>query len=195
MKRVIKALSQECSDASRGKLIFTFVWGTLLHWGIPPLALILIFRKIDHYLPSLSIFSPYNYILGTGAIILGIIWTVASVLDQWRIGKGTFVSNRYPTRELVIEGSYRYCRNPMYLGYLFLFAGIGFIFNSIGIIFGLLPLIIIWVVIYCRAIEERVLLMKFGNRYEEYRKKTPLLFPIPVGFFPSVFQQDGKRDQ
>ena len=143
MKRIIDRLAKPKDRISRKKIIFTFIWGTFLHWGIIPPLLIFSFRRIDHYLPSLSILPPYNYFLGGGTIFLGIIWTLASILDQWRIGKGTFVPVSAPTQKLVMEGAYKYTRNPMYLGYILLFGGIGLILNSIAIIFGLLPLIVL----------------------------------------------------
>jgi len=180
MKRFIEKLAQKPIAFSKRKVIFAFFWGTLLHWGIIPPALIIISRRIDRHLPSLAIPTPYNYILAASAFLLGIFWTVGSIVDLWKIGKGTFNATSCPTRKLAVEGCYRYSRNPMYLGYLLLFAGVGLMFNSVGIIFGILPLITLFLIIYTHLLEEKALLLKFGEDYEEYRKKTPFLFPIPL---------------
>ncbi|NOX96598.1 MAG: polysaccharide deacetylase family protein, partial [Nitrospirae bacterium] len=180
MKKIVEKFARKPQGLPRKKVIFAFIWGALLHWGIIPPALIIIFLRIDHYLPSLSVRVPYNFFLAAGLFILGLIWTIGPILDQWRKGKGTFITSSCPTQKLVTEGCYRYSRNPMWLGYLFLFAGVGLIFNSVAIIFGLLPLTALFLVLYTRIFEEKVLSCKFGKEYEEYRKNTPLLFPLPV---------------
>ena len=181
MKRLIEKFAEKGKEnSSRKKLILTFVWGTILHWGIIPPLLVIVFRRADHYLPSLSILPPYNYVLSLGFFILGIIWTIASIIDQWKIGEGTFITASYPTKKLVKQESYHYTRNPMYLGYIFLLAGAGFLFNSIGIIFGLIPIVFLFLLFYSRFFEEKVLTAKFGEEYEEYKNETPFLFPVPV---------------
>ncbi len=180
MKKIVEKFAQTPQSPPRKKVILTFAWGTLLHWGIIPPVLIIIFRRIDRYLPSLSIRPPYNFFLAAGLLILGLIWTIASILDQWRKGKGTFITSSCPTQKLVIEGCYRYSRNPMWIGYLLLFAGVGVFFNSVSIIFGLLPLATLFLVLYTRIFEEKVLSCKFGKKYEEYKSKTPFLFPVPL---------------
>ena len=178
--RLVEKLAHPPFFSSRRKIFLTFLWGIILHWGLIPPLLIFLFRKLDRFLPSLALITPYNYILGGGSILVGIIWTVAAILDQWNIGKGTFVPSASPVRRLVTEGAYRYTRNPMYLGYIFLIGGVGLILNSLSLIFALLPLIVLFLIIYSRLVEERVLILRFGEEYENYRENTPFLFPLPL---------------
>ena len=72
------------------------------------------------------------------------------------------------TPELIIEGIYKWTRNPMYLGMGLLQAGLGLLFGSVW------PLVLVpltWWVIHRIAIrhEEAYLAGKFGESYEQYR--------------------------
>jgi len=72
-----------------------------------------------------------------------------------------------PAPELIVEGIYRITRNPMYVGFGALQAGLGMLFGSYlpGL---LVPLT--WWIIYLIAIrhEEAYLREKFGADYEAY---------------------------
>jgi len=74
---------------------------------------------------------PFNHILAACAFFLGVLWTIASILDQWRILEIPVAS---PTQRIVVQECYRYSRNPMYIGYLFLIAGAELILSSVAII-------------------------------------------------------------
>jgi len=72
-----------------------------------------------------------------------------------------------PAPELIIEGIYNYTRNPMYVAFGALQAGIGFLFGSVT------PAVLVpitWWIIYLIAIrhEEVYLRGKFGGDYEAY---------------------------
>jgi protein-S-isoprenylcysteine O-methyltransferase Ste14 len=72
---------------------------------------------------------------------------------------------------LVVQGVYRYTRNPMYVGFLLtLLAWAVFLAN---------PLAVLWVVVYVLYItrfqiipEERVLASLFGSEYEAYKRRV-----------------------
>lgn len=71
------------------------------------------------------------------------------------------------TTELVVEGIYRYTRNPMYLGFLLMLLGWGTFLGGISS-FLMLPLFV-WVITQFQIIpEEQVLAEKFGASYQEY---------------------------
>ena len=72
-----------------------------------------------------------------------------------------------PVPELIIEGIYKYIRNPRYVGAGLLQSGLGLLFGSVT------PTVLVpitWWIIYLIAIrdEEAYLLGKFGNPYEAY---------------------------
>jgi protein-S-isoprenylcysteine O-methyltransferase Ste14 len=74
---------------------------------------------------------------------------------------------------LVTNGLYRYVRHPLYT------AGLGFIWLMPIMTWNLLALIIgLTVYIFVGAyFEERKLLEEFGEEYEVYRQRTPMLIP------------------
>jgi len=91
------------------------------------------------------------------------------------VGKGT-LAPWSPKQRLVINGPYRYCRNPMITGVWFILIGETIFFWSAGllqwtIIFFLLN------TIYFYLVEEPNLLQRFGGDYREYKSNVPRWLP------------------
>ncbi len=82
-----------------------------------------------------------------------------------------------PPQKLVTTGLYGYIRNPMLLGLFLLLLGLGILFGSLSLIFIFTPLFIILNVLYVKAVEEKELEMKFGQKYREYKKRVPMFIP------------------
>jgi protein-S-isoprenylcysteine O-methyltransferase Ste14 len=121
------------------------------------------------------VLTPINLILGILLIILGWLFANWTVKVQYALGKGTpipFIA----TRKLVIQGPYRYCRNPMTLGTIMVYLGVAIWLGSLsGLALGLIyPVVIL---IYIKLVEEKELEGRFGSEYVEYKKKTPFLIP------------------
>src|SRR5271157_5606912 len=116
--------------------------------------------------------------LGVGAVtaIVGLVLMAWSVLTFVTIGKGTAVPIA-PPRKLIVSGPYKFCRNPMILGAMLYYLGVGTYFGSlrIGMVMFLLSLII--GSCYMKLIEEKELHLKFGAEYEDYKKNKPFLIP------------------
>ena len=120
-------------------------------------------------------FYPLSTALGTGALrfaVGGVL--VASGLASmglaidWFRKTGQDPAPWKESPELIVEGIYKWTRNPMYLGMGLLQAGLGLLFGSAW------PLVLVpvtWWVIYRIAIrhEEAYLAGRFGESYEEYR--------------------------
>jgi protein-S-isoprenylcysteine O-methyltransferase Ste14 len=106
----------------------------------------------------------------------GIFLVVWTVLTQTTVGQGTPVPVA-PPRRLIVTGPYRLCRNPIQLGAIIYYLGVGTLFGSmeIGLAMFLLGLVIGGS--YHKFVEEKELRLRFGEEYEEYRKKTPFLIP------------------
>ncbi len=64
---------------------------------------------------------------------------------------------------------------------LFLFLlRLGILFSSLSLIFIFAPLFALINVFYVKAIEEKEMEKKFGERYLEYKKKVPMFIPKVV---------------
>jgi protein-S-isoprenylcysteine O-methyltransferase Ste14 len=100
-------------------------------------------------------------------------------------------------KELAVSGPYRYTRNPLYLGNLFIGLGVGLAADS-GWVAGLL--VLYFLVFYPTIIKrERDRLARlFPNTYPGYRALVPLVFPRPTkhsaagnsGFRWALFKQN-----
>ena len=114
--------------------------------------------------------------MGIPCILIGSGMLVWSVKSFWTDGGGTPAPFAAPQR-LVITGPYRYCRNPIQLGAMFLYFGMGATADSLITGASMLILALVVGTLYHRTIEEKELRMRFGAEYEEYRRRTPFLVP------------------
>ena len=155
--------------------ILALAVGAFLFLGLIPWCLIRLGAVFSHWLafrwPPLL-----NYALGALSLILGLFWIGWSILAQSRLGGGT-PNPAAPTRRLIVRGPYRLCRNPLQLGAMFYYLGLGSL--TVDAAAGLLAFVIALAVgsAYHRYFEEEELKARFGEAYEEYRGKTPFLIP------------------
>jgi protein-S-isoprenylcysteine O-methyltransferase Ste14 len=117
-----------------------------------------------------------EYLLSIVALVFGLFMLSWTAFFQWTKGKGTPVPNA-PTQHLVISGPYQLCRNPIELGAIFYYLGVGTLYAGIEI--GIICFLLGFIVgsTYHKYIEEKELETRFGDEYREYKKKTPFLFP------------------
>lgn len=110
---------------------------------------------------------------------IGIVLLAAGLaLWGWCIalfrGRGVPVN---PPRELVAVGPYAWVRNPMLLGFLVAFVGLGFVLHSVSLVLIWTPAFVILNVIELKLVEEPGLERRLGATYEEYNKSVPMLIP------------------
>ena len=81
-----------------------------------------------------------------------------------------------PTQELLTEGPYRYCRNPMTLGAILAYLGMAV---AAGTTAGtaLVLALAASLLAYLKRLEEGELAERFGEAYAEYKRKTPFIVP------------------
>jgi protein-S-isoprenylcysteine O-methyltransferase Ste14 len=84
---------------------------------------------------------------------------------------GTHIDPYKPTMALVVDGPFRFTRNPLYLSLTLLYSGTAFLLNLLWAIL-LLPiaLVIMQFGVICR--EERYLEKKFGQEYLRYKARV-----------------------
>jgi protein-S-isoprenylcysteine O-methyltransferase Ste14 len=109
-------------------------------------------------------------------ISIGLFFLSWATLTQWKFGSGTPVPNA-PTQKLIIQGPYQLCRNPIELGAILYYLGVGTAFGSltIGIFSSLLGFLI--GSSYHKFVEEKDLELRFGDDYLKYKQETPFIIP------------------
>ncbi|MFZ5868083.1 MAG: methyltransferase family protein [Thermodesulfobacteriota bacterium] len=81
-----------------------------------------------------------------------------------------------PTQRLVVQGVYRYVRNPMMSGVYAVLLGEVILFGAWPLLFWLVPFVLVNA-IYIPLWEERSLVRRFGADYLEYKKHVPRWMP------------------
>ena len=109
--------------------------------------------------------------LTTAGFSLG-LWSVYVQLDR---GRGTPLP-MLPTQELLTDGPFRYCRNPMTLGAVSAYLGIALMARTAAGTTISLSLAAA-LVAYLKLLEERELADRFGEPYLAYRRATPFMVP------------------
>ena len=109
---------------------------------------------------------------GSTRLVLGAVGSLAGIALMGMAMGGFRKTGQDPkpwtdSPELIVEGIYRWTRNPMYLGMGLLQAGLGLAFGSV---WPLLVVPVTWGAIYLVAIrhEEAYLSEKFGDGYARY---------------------------
>jgi protein-S-isoprenylcysteine O-methyltransferase Ste14 len=117
-------------------------------------------------------------LLKTAGILLlfsGLALFLYTVFLFRKVGKGTLAPWSAKQR-LVVVGPYRYCRNPMITGVLFILTGEALLFQSTSILLWAAAFFAINT-IYFMASEEPGLLAQFGDEYRNYKKHVPRWIP------------------
>jgi protein-S-isoprenylcysteine O-methyltransferase Ste14 len=120
-------------------------------------------------------------LLVAGSALSG--WCVA----RFRMAAGT-PSPFNPPTELVVEGPYRWTRNPMLTGIFTGLFGLGLLLHSVGMVFISIPAYIVLHVTWLKLVEEPELEQRFGASYSEYRRRVPMFWPR---FWPAMKRRGG----
>jgi protein-S-isoprenylcysteine O-methyltransferase Ste14 len=133
---------------------------------------------IVHYAPLLLIImiAPLTPIYGVWEIPADKILTITSGFVIFFLGtflyfKWMFFWNRAYKGQLITEGIFKYIRHPHYASLLIIGFGIAlFSFSLFALSIAIIAVpIMVWSIID----EERLLLKKYGDEYEKYKKKVP----------------------
>jgi protein-S-isoprenylcysteine O-methyltransferase Ste14 len=122
--------------------------------------------------------SPFNLIpifVGIFLISIGLILWIKSTFLLAIIGKGT-LAPWDPTQKFVVEGVYRYVRNPMIMGIFLILLGEAVLFGSIFLFYWFI-IFFIGNLIYIPLFEEPGLEKRFGKNFILYKKNVPRWFP------------------
>ncbi len=113
----------------------------------------------------------------SGAIF--VIWSNVFLVLRGKGGPtdiaGVSISPR--TKKLVVDGPYKYTRNPMVFGVRSIYTSIAIYLNSLGCLIVVL-LVFLTMSKYIIVTEEKRLLTDFGDDYIEYKKNTSRIIPF-----------------
>jgi protein-S-isoprenylcysteine O-methyltransferase Ste14 len=114
-------------------------------------------------------------VAGGLVIALGIFMVVWVSTTFVRKGNGTPVPTEPPTR-LVVQGLYRFVRNPMYVGAILVVLGEAVFSRTAWLV---LYAAALWLVLHIALVtwEEQDLRKRFGPDYEQYLKSVPRWIP------------------
>jgi len=123
--------------------------------------------------------------LGPLATLVGMILIFAGLL-VFALGATTWLYGKFKGRDLVDFWIYKYSRHPQYLGFIIWSYGLLIFVSFKCYVMGAFatPPALIWlmstmVVIGVAMLEEAEMSRRYGERYEEYRKRTSFMMPMP----------------
>ena len=164
---------------NKEKRIIALIGSGIFVLIILPLIGIIIALFIDNIfrLPQLVVF-PINLIVAIPIVVCGFFWGMWSNYELYKVGEGSPIPRKdIHTIKVVTSGPYKYCRNPMIFGYIFLWIGLGLLFNSFFLTFGISIIVTLLLVLTVKLWEEKHLEKLFGEEYEKYKDNVPFMIP------------------
>lgn len=150
-------------------LVFTIVMPGMVGGVIPWLLV----QGAQRPMPSVS----SVWMIGLLPLALG------AGLYFWCAGAFTFIGKGTPApidapKVLVVQGAYRWMRNPMYIAVLLVILGQAIVFHS-SLLVGYA--LVFWLVVHTFVlfVEEPTLRSQFGSSYESYLHSVPRWIPRP----------------
>jgi protein-S-isoprenylcysteine O-methyltransferase Ste14 len=139
---------------------------------LPPTYLLvsLVFMIAIHFsFPGLRLLPvPWNLV---GILPVGLGVAVATTAEAQFHKLNTTVHPFKPSTSLVVDGMFRYSRNPMYLGFVLILVGVDILLGSL-MPFILLPIFTAIIQFKFIRIEEKMMAESFGKAWLEYTQQT-----------------------
>lgn len=171
------------------KMTLGYVLGGLLVLVIVPALIWTVTFLMDHVLSiTLTGNSALRWIIVILLLVTGFAFGITSIVYQNIVGKGgpleiSDIEISPKTRNLVVSGPYRYCRNPMLFGTFLIYFALALAINSLTAVI-LVVLLAAFMLMVVVKLEEERLLKDFGDQYRQYRRKTSKIIP----WFPKKVQ-------
>jgi protein-S-isoprenylcysteine O-methyltransferase Ste14 len=139
---------------------------------LPPtwlLVAILLMIGLHFVIPVTAIVPPLWNLLGLIPLILGI--AIDFQADRAFHQAHTTVQPFGMPSTLVTWGAFRFSRNPMYLGFVLILAGVAVLLGSLNP-FLVIPVFYVWIERGYIAFEEQALADRFGPAWSKYKGNT-----------------------
>lgn len=180
---ILYCLIHSLLAATRVKLFFEKVAGNFFRYyrlAYSILATVtllpIVYFQYSFASPALINLKALKYISLVIFVLPGLIIMMISIVKYFKLLSGIrTLYEATPSKELKREGIHNYVRHPLYMGTLLFIWGLFFIFPMLN---NLIAVIIItgYVLIGIR-LEEKKLLIEFGNLYADYILEVPMLIP------------------
>jgi len=143
--------------------------GLRVHPPVIYLAVLLIGVGLNHWWSIRPLPGPWGAIVGVTLLVMGVA-IMPSVLARFRRADTPFNAHK-PTTVLIVDGPYRFSRNPAYVALTLWYLGIGFLLNNAWILLSAIPVVLMmdqWVI----PREEHHLEARFGEQYLHYKSQV-----------------------
>ncbi|WP_352295801.1 isoprenylcysteine carboxylmethyltransferase family protein [Pseudoalteromonas sp. 20-MNA-CIBAN-0454] len=145
----------------------------MLNNKIPPLVVVLFFALIMALIAHYSVidFSAFILYLTVSLVTIGCVFCIAGLVS-FRLANTTVnPSKPEQATNLVTSGVYRFSRNPMYVGFVFILLGWGIWLSSLWALLCVAGFIA-YLTLFQITPEERALTQLFGEDYIQYKNKV-----------------------
>lgn len=141
-----------------------------------------------HLSVGVTLFQLLVQLVGLALFTVGLVLMVGSIRRFANEGRGT-LAPWDPPRALVLHGLYRYVRNPMISGVIFVLFGEALVLLSPA--HGVWALVFLVAnLIYIPLVEEPQLERRFGESYREYRRHVRRFLPRLRPWVPNATPRD-----
>ncbi len=171
-------------NKARVKKIVIILSYFLLFWIILPWAIIYSASLLDN---KFHLTIPFSYLWLFAGNIIALFSTVMlflSIFQLKKYGHGLPIS-ALPPEKLAQKGVYAIWRHPVYLFFTLFFLGFAFITGSGSMLAIILPLLIVIETVYIK-IEEKKLIIRYGEKFKYYRSTTSLIVPRLIHFLRAL---------
>jgi protein-S-isoprenylcysteine O-methyltransferase Ste14 len=144
-----------------------------MHLKIPPalvaILMLILMVTLSKLFPQFSFSLPYKSLVAIAVAAVGVGIAVAGVASFRRLQTTVNPTRPGTASSLVVDGIYRWSRNPMYLGILLCLIACGiYLANILGLLV-IPPVFVIYMNRYQIRPEEEVLALIFGDEFVRYR--------------------------
>ncbi len=130
-----------------------------------------IFQNLSILIPVVNFSIPWIHLIISALFILPGVWLLSNSVR----GLSRRVSETHRPEKVITAGIYAVVRHPQHLGWLSTHVGFSFLLSAwYSLLFT--PLLVGLLYLISRK-EEEELIREFGEEYEKYKKKTPMLIP------------------
>ena len=147
----------------------------VLETRIPPPVVALLFALLiwgaAKYLPGLETRFPLKAILVPLLLAIGIFFDLSGLITFLRARTTVNPVSPHKTSSLVQTGIYKFTRNPMYVGLVFVLSAWCIYLDFPAALVGV-AVFIVYVHLFQIMPEERVLLKLFGEEYRDYQSRV-----------------------